>query len=124
MFDKPIQFLEKAMDISAFNRKMISDNIANYNTPEYKRNITKFEEYFQNTIGSELKKTNEKHMDLNNNGKSPEVEKDMDSRERFDGNNVDLTKEMVEMTKNNYLFNTSVQAINKDFLILKTAIGN
>lgn len=114
------------MDYSTVNRKVIADNIANYNTPGYKAKALRFEEIVERNSGIALNTTNEKHI----NNQSPsmvvpgyeEVETSTGSS-RIDGNNVDQTSEMINMLKNNSMYSHSVNAINKEFSLIKIAIG-
>jgi flagellar basal-body rod protein FlgB len=112
------------MDYSHIKTKVISDNIANYNTPGYKASQVQFDSLFEKNTGLQLKTTNKNHITGSNSDQGVEIVQDVTSKERADGNNVDLNQEMLDMIKNNYLFNTSVQALNKDFSITKLAIGN
>lgn len=123
MFDQYVDFIEKTMDVSALRRKVNGDNIANYNTPGFKASKVKFEEMFEKQKENSMITTNEKHMVIGSLQNDVQMVKDTTTKERYDGNNVDLNAEMVEMIKNNYRFNMSVQAINKEFSLNKTAIG-
>lgn len=115
-----IGLTERAMDISAFQRNVISNNVANYNTPDFKAVDVRFDEFFKNEEMS-MKKTNEKHLSFDNDEKAVYVEKD--TKMRFDGNNVDLNKEMTEMIRNNYRFNNAVRAFNKEVNMMRTVLG-
>lgn len=127
MFDHYVDLVEQVMDVSAVKRKTIADNISNYNTPGFKASSVAFEHMFQGVIKDEgkvsLKGTEEKHITSRFNENEVIIEKDYSTQERSDGNNVDLNAEMVEMIKNNYLFDVTIQAVNKEFSLHKLAIG-
>lgn len=123
MLSNYTNFIEKSMDASAQKRKIISDNIANYNTPNFKASKVEFENMLNEGSNFDLTKTKNKHLSMNDTEGEIKVIKDLKSKERTDGNNVDLNIEMMEMIKNNYAFNLNVQAINKEFGLIKMAIG-
>ena len=115
-------FLGSLMEISALKRKTIADNIANYNTPNFKGTKVVFEDMFNGSDGK-LKQTNEKHITGFSGSDEPKLVTDTTTKERYDGNNVDLNEEMIDMVKNNYMYNMSVQALNKQFALTKIARG-
>ena len=115
-----IGLTQKAMDISAFQRNVIANNVSNYNTPNYKAVDVKFDEFFKESEMN-MKKTNTKHISIDDGDKAVYVEKD--TKVRFDGNNVDLNKEMTEMIRNNYRFNNAVKAFNKEVGMMRTVLG-
>lgn len=124
MLGNHVDFLEKIMDVSALKRKTNADNIANINTPGFKATKVEFEHLFDNQVDLSTKVSNEKHISKTIGDKNNVIlEKDLTTRERFDGNNVDLNQEMIEMIKNNHIFGMGVQAINKEFSLNKIAIG-
>ncbi len=127
MFGEFIPFINDVMDYSAVNRKVIADNIANYNTPGYKAKAVEFEEIIERESGIALRTSNEKHItnNLHSTLEVPAYEEVTTSTgsARIDGNNVDQTKEMIDMLKNNSLYTKSVNAINKEISLIKLAIG-
>lgn len=123
MFGNYVDFLEKSMDVSSLKRSVGADNIANINTPGFKAGSVDFDLMLDEQVLSP-KKTNEKHLDINSGqGEDPRINRRSSTKERYDENNVDLNKEMTDMIKNNYNYSLSVQAINKEFALNKTALG-
>ncbi len=125
---KEILSLEKFLDLSLTKQAAISSNIANVNTPNYKARKVNFEDELKKALSDgngeiSLKTTNNKHISAG--GKvanvSPEVEISSEPA-RPDGNNVDLEKEMVDLTKNNIKYNLGVQVITKLFKNIEFAI--
>lgn len=114
------------MDYSSVNRNVIADNIANFNTPGYKTKVLRFEQILEYESGLALRTSSQSHLSNQNKSLSvpaySEVQESTGSA-RIDGNNVNQTTEMIKMLKNNYIFNTSVNAINKEFSLDKIAIG-
>lgn len=122
MFGNYVNFLEKSMDVNSLKRNVNADNIANINTPGFKAGTVDFDFLMKGSM-LETKKTDEKHIDINSGNSEPKINYNQGTKERYDENNVDLNKEMVDMIKNNYMYGISVQAINKEFALNKTALG-
>ena len=118
-----MDFLQQTMDYSAVKRKTNADNIANLNTPDFKATKVLFDNLLDEQVRFSSKKTHERHIPIGTDAGKPELVKDYSTKERYDGNNVDLNEEMVEMIKNNHLYSVTVQAINKEFALNRTAIG-
>ena len=56
--------LKKSMDASSYRGRVISNNIANYNTPGYKRHYVTFEETLKDNLNNiNMKVTAEKYGD-------------------------------------------------------------
>lgn len=96
--------LSRALDAYSMRNEAISNNIANSNTPNYKRKYVKFEEYLSNAENQYVlkgAKTNSKHIDIpykKNTIPTVAVDKSVSSRE--DGNNVNVDVEEVDNVKN------------------------
>lgn len=129
------QYLEKAINVTWKRNEAISDNIANIDTPGYKRKDVNFEDYLKastnkDTISGIM--SNSRHMAIgnssnntNDNSSNNNIKVSTDnsnSTMRMDGNNVDIDVEMAELAKNQILFSTYTTLINKDFGMLRSAI--
>lgn len=123
MFGEYVNFLEKNMDVTSLKRNVISNNISNYNTPGFKASKVNFEHIFNNQNGISLKTTNANHIVGSITKNQPNIVQDLMTKERFDGNNVDLNVEMMDMLKNNSHHTKAVQAINKEFMLNRLALG-
>ncbi len=122
-----LKFLEKFLDLSLERHTAISSNIANINTPGYKRRVVNFEEKLKEVLGNEgelkLQKTDPAHFPVEKNIENISAEVEISSApDRADGNNVRLEQEMVELSKNNIKYNIGIQAINKIFREIRNAI--
>ena len=89
------QFLEKALDAAWLRNKVISHNIANADTPGYKKYQVSFEDELKAAMASSIKgkKTRSKHMDIGAgsiNDVTPRIERSDFTKMRVDENNVDM----------------------------------
>jgi len=104
--------LIKSLDVAALRQQVIAQNIANLNTPGYKRSFVAFSEELKRARQqASLWRTHERHLP----GKSAlgelHVEKERNTSLRPDGNNVDLDREMLELVTNQLRYNLLVQKI-------------
>lgn len=111
MFDINFDVLPKAMDASLKKQQTIAQNLANYNTPNYKRKTVAFEEELSKALGNnnELKLKTTKARHLNNTLSYKKVQGEVKTQDhtslRNDGNNVDIDAEVSDMVQNTLKFN-------------------
>lgn len=123
-----IKILEKSLNAAWLRNEAISNNIANVNTPGYKRENVEFESILKDSLmnlGVEGKLTHEKHIPLGNLGIdhiAPVMNKDFSSKYRRDGNNVNIDVEMANLAKNTIRYNMMAQRISGKFNKLKQII--
>ncbi len=109
-------------------QQVISSNIANINTPNYKTKDLIFENELKKVNDShDLKmfSTNSMHMsgltNIQKTNKSTLIQvKDLE--EQNDGNNVNLDTQMSEMSKNKVIFDAIQAAIKKDSRLFRSVI--
>ena len=115
-----VNVLDKALDASWTRNSVIANNIANVDTPGFKRQDVKFEEYLLNEVGytddldSEVART-----DLDNLSAMTYTDYGNVSY-RLDGNNVDIDTENAELAKNQIKYYTMLDATSQEFSRLKT----
>ena len=124
-----LRVISKSLGVLAQKQKVLSNNIANVDTPGFKRSNVDFQQVLKQTVenqsrgGLSLCTTDPKHLSLSQNSSDfIPVIKDMSSTYRKDGNNVDIEKEIVEINKNSLLYNSAVTFANNEFFLLKHAI--
>ncbi len=129
IFDSaPVNLLEKALAGSALRHKVISNNVANINTPGYKRMEVSFEEELAAAADTHdarggMTRTHPKHMLPVSMKSEPNRIRTIDGTSlRTDGNNVDVDAEMAAMTKNNIFYNTVAQRISGYYTNIKSVI--
>ncbi len=109
--------LGTALQASAFKNDVIQNNIANADTPNYKKRNVNFEATLQKELNSSFV-TGE----INFDNLKPTIETDPLSY-RMDGNNVDMNIEMVEMYKNSVKYDTLAQSVMSNYKRINVVFG-
>jgi flagellar basal-body rod protein FlgB len=127
--EKPsFQLLEKSLDASTMRQRTISNNIANVDTPYFKRSVVSFESLLQEKMGSlpvlQGYRTDARHFSFGNNVQQiiPQISVDEASIMNNNLNSVDMDTEMSLMAKNQLAYSTEIQQVNHEFKILRSAI--
>lgn len=122
--------LEKSLDAAWLRNEAIAQNIANVDTPGYKRKTVAFEEYLNEAMdNSRIKgfRTDSRHFPIGRKDIGDvrmKVKEDNQTLSyRIDGNNVDIENEMASMAKNTIQYNTLIQSLNDEFKRLKNVIN-
>lgn len=121
-----INILDKAADASNLRNELITNNIANVNTPNYKRKDINFESLLQAELGGEkslyqaVKSANEDLTTLD-----PQVYTDNASLSyRLDGNNVDIATEEAYLAENQIKYQALIDLMNQEFSRYKTVLSS
>ncbi|NMA33730.1 MAG: flagellar basal body rod protein FlgB [Clostridiaceae bacterium] len=132
MFNKltnNLRLREKALDAAWVRNEVIAQNIANVDTPGYKKSSVTFEEYLQGASqkgGFRGNTTDRRHIPIgrnNDNAKIRIIKGNRNLSTRLDGNNVDIEIEMAEMAKNNIRYNTLIQSISSSYQRIRSVIN-
>lgn len=124
-----IYLMGKLLDAKWMRNEVLSNNIANADTPGFKRADVSFEELLKQRLEQQdilpLATTNEKHISniTSFNDIQPTVFVQSDTTMRNDRNNVDIDKEMVELTENTLSYNIIADQLQRAFQSLSTAIN-
>lgn len=127
-----VDLLQKGLDAAWLRNEVITNNIANAETPNYKGSSVQFETLFKSALEEsdhtfQTKRTRDKHIsfsgDLAAESVSPVVVQNSDTTMRMDGNNVDIEAENVELARNSIYFYTLTEQINSEFTRLSMAIN-
>ena len=116
-----VNVLDKAADASWMRQEAISNNIANVNTPGYKRQDVAFEDSLQEAISnSRYRSTDEKVANLSKADLRIRSYTDSSGFSyRLDGNNVDIDTESAALARNQLKYNALVDSINHEFSMIK-----
>jgi len=119
-----VNVLDKAADAAWLRNEAISNNIANVNTPNYKRQDVSFEEELKNALkANKYESLDQKVADMNLSTITPRAYTDSSEYSyRMDGNNVDIQTENVELASNEIKYNALIQSIGGKFSSLMTVM--
>lgn len=118
LFDKNIDVLSKSLDMYLVRHSLITDNIANAETPNFKARKIEFENQLQRAIDNQAMGFDAPAGDV-----TPVVYEDIESEVGQDRNTVDMDREMAQLSKNDIKYSAATQAIQKKFAFLKYAIS-
>ena len=117
-----INVLEKACDASWTRNSVLANNIANVDTPNYKRKDVQSEEYLLSEIGYTDSLDDEvADGDLDMLTATTYTEY-TDVSYRIDGNNVDIDTESSELAKNQIKYYTMLDSVSQEFNRIKSVI--
>ena len=117
-----INVLGKAADSSWIRNGVISNNIANVDTPGYKRKDVDFEVYLKGAVSGGIS------LDDDVAGADLEVLSGTTYTDystasyRLDGNNVDIDTENAELAKNQMKYYTMLDSVSQEFTRLKSVM--
>ncbi len=121
-----INILGKAADGAWARNEAIANNIANADTPGYKRQDVSFETELQHALkASKYRSLDTKvaEANLHLNRLEPRVYTDIPNWSyRMDKNNVDIDTENVELASNQIKYNGITNSIDNEFKNLRTVI--
>ena len=108
-----MDYLSRGMQAATMRHEVISDNIANVNTPKFKRSYVTFEDLLAKELHLDdeqgkldIVRTHDRHLPIPMRGKAqPVIEMDDTTTLRVDHNNVDIDVEMANMAKNQLYYN-------------------
>ena len=131
VFDKTIKSLSAAMQMRQLRQNVISANVANAETPEYRAKKMDFEGALKRAIDLEdLGRMHVSHGEhfLMGQGAIGRVRADVYDNPEInytnDGNTVDLEKEMAALNENSILYDAATKLINKKLAALKYVASN
>ncbi len=126
LFGKTWQVVAKSLRLRLARHDVIAANIANVDTPGYRRKDIPFEKVMAAYLkdSPKLKTTHPRHV-----GSDPlapplcsRFEEDCVPLDEGTPNNVSLEEEMAKLSENNLMYQATVQALIKELELLKEAI--
>jgi flagellar basal-body rod protein FlgB len=127
-FDSTIAALNHSLNIRELNQNVISSNIANADTPEYKAKVVEFETKLRDALEANetitpLKTEEQMITQQRNVFPEPDVYEDPNGNESLDGNTVNRSSEMEKLATNQLLYDASIEMLKKKIGMLKYAIN-
>jgi flagellar basal-body rod protein FlgB len=125
-FGKSVEILQRAMDVSVLRRQVIANNIANADTPHFKRSTVNFESSLKRALDADKEKppldafeNDPRDMSFFNPPRwqdvAPRRVLDYLSQSKSNGNNVDLEQEMMDAQQNQMQYTIMAQAVADEF---------
>jgi len=132
-FGPTIDLLNNAIDVAGREQDQIANNIANVNTPNFRRSTTTFKEALAESLGTpaspdELALTTDDPRQFDINGAQPpkpydpQAHVDEATQMRVDRSNVDVDREMALLQQNSGYSQTMAQLLKKQYGWLRQAI--
>ncbi len=119
-----INVLDKAADASALRNQLIANNIANQDTPGYKRQDVNFEDQLKTALrSSKYTSIDDKVANVRMSALNARQFTDYgDYSYRLDENNVDPEQEQVALAANQLKYQGLMSSLNAEFSNLKTVM--
>lgn len=117
-----INVLDKAADASWKRNEVISNNIANVDTPGYKRKDVQFESYLVSALVGD-NSLDKRVADVDLNTLNSTVYTDNASLSyRLDGNNVDIDTESANLAENQIRYYALLDSMTQEFSRIKAVL--
>ncbi len=119
LFDVTFQTLDLALGAAGKRQEVLANNLANVNTPGYKRLDVEFDGMLAKAVDA-ARAGDKSALDQ----MRPGVSTDDSVSVRADGNSVDVDQEMAFLAENNIRYNALVQLSQKKLETLKYVISD
>jgi len=126
--DGPVlNVLQKGLDASGMRQQVLSNNVANIDTPQFKRSDVDFQAVLGAALGENggalsMKLTSPKHIPGLADGRGSGIVTDQSTSLRNDGNNVDVDREMSNVAENGLYYSSLTRAISSQLGLLRMVI--
>ena len=125
--DGPVlNVLQKGLEASSLRQQVLSNNVANIDTPNFKRSDVNFQEILGAALGEQsalpLKLTSPQHLSGIAEGGGSGIVEDQSTSMRNDGNNVDIDSEMTNVAENGLYYNSLTRTISSQLGLLRMVI--
>ena len=127
LYDPVNTMLAKQMDACATRQRVIANNIANANTPGFKKSTVNFQQQLGAALenGFGMKTSNPRHIGRGQGGLEDleaEVSRVEDTSMRAGENNVDIDQEMVDLAANTLLYRMATRVRSDRSNIMSTVV--
>ena len=133
-FGQTVGMLKNAMDGAGAAHAVIANNIANVNTPNFRRSDVSFKDALRATEAApadpddfELTMSSDRHLTADGTAPDPEAFEatttvDDGTQMRVDGSNVDVDQEMAKLSLNSAYAQTMGQLLQNQYTRMRQAI--
>ena len=124
-FDKTLSVLMQGMDGASLRHQVISNNLANVSTPNFKRQDVDFISQLKRSINNgtplALKRTDERHFASKKTPGQARVVT-IEGRVREDRNNINIDAEMAKKAENEIYYNFLANSVINKYKLIANAI--
>ena len=121
-----VDVLKTAADASWLREEVLTNNIANVDTPNYKRQDVEFTTYLKSALeqaGTPASTLTQKVNEANLSGITTRTYTENTTLSyRMDGNNVDLSTENAELAAEQINYNELIDSMNNEFTRMKAVL--
>ncbi len=125
-FGRQLDILHRTMDVSMMRQNVIANNIANANTPNFKRSEVSFESELRDALsnsnrsgGFQERRTHEQHISFSRSTEYRDVRPrrmlDVMSTAKNNGNNVDIEVESMDLLNNQLMYQLMTRSVADSF---------
>ncbi|KYD00001.1 flagellar basal body rod protein FlgB [Heyndrickxia sporothermodurans] len=124
LFSNTFNTLERALDYSSLKQKVIANNIANVDTPNYKPKDVSFKQMLAKQLNQpfEAIRTDSRHFEFQNTTNDSVISTQQNIEYNENGNGVDIDKEMSDLATNQIYYDALSNRISGKFSTLQTVI--
>jgi len=124
---KTLGILEKGLDASALRQRVLADNVANVDTPGFKRSDVDFAAVLAEAQAAApgelpLRATSPKHLPGAEQVQPTAAVTDSSTTLRNDGNNVDIEQEMAKVAENSLYYSGVARALSAQLAVLRMVV--
>ncbi|MBD3298651.1 MAG: flagellar basal body rod protein FlgB [candidate division Zixibacteria bacterium] len=123
---EPMQIpkLQTVLDLASTRQTLLTENVANSETPGYRRKDIDFQSELKSAMSNNssgtLKITNPKHLGPSRNGVNPEITRENIPDGQVSG--VAIDQEMAQVARNQLEYSVAVKLVSRKFDGLRNAI--
>ncbi|SHJ30319.1 flagellar basal body rod protein FlgB [Parasporobacterium paucivorans] len=121
IFGNSISMSEKSLDYLWQKQQVTLNNIANVDTPGYKKQVVSFEKEFQKQLETAVKSNDSSQIRETISNAKTKLNTTSTS-DRLDENNVDMDMESVELSRTALQYQYMLDSVNNDISRLRTVI--
>lgn len=124
-FGQTIDLLRRGMDVAVLRRNVVADNLANAETPNFKRSVVNFEAELKRALDSTKRQpprqfvSDPRHIPFyqprDYRTVQPRMVLDYLTTAKNNGNNVDIEEEGMLAMENQLLYQTMAQALSSQY---------
>ncbi|KUP21745.1 flagellar basal body rod protein FlgB [Paenibacillus sp. DMB5] len=124
---------ESFLQILNVRHQTIAENIANADTPHYKKKTVVFEDELRQAISSgskdnlEIRQTHSRHFGIKDNNASLipyQIVRSTDTAMNNNGNNVDMDLEMANLAENQLMYNYMADKVSGHYTKIRDMLQN